>query len=116
MNTPNRINYVEFQAPDLDVITGFYTRVFGWEFTDYGPEYVAFTDGAFEGGFMKGNQTGSHFPLVILYSNTLEDMLGRIESHGGKILKPIYTFPGGRRFHFSDPAGNELGVWSDILV
>lgn len=113
MNTHNKINYIELQAPDLEAIKNFYAKSFAWTFTDYGPDYVAFNDGSLDGGFAKGEGKAAISPLVILFSNNLEQSVETINQNGGKILKPIYNFPGGRRFHFTDPAGNELAVWSD---
>ena len=112
MNQHHRINYIEFPAEDLSAIKDFYTKAFGWIFTDYGPEYTAFTDGSLEGGFTRGSVATQSGPLIILYSDNLEKTLETVESAGGSITKPIYPFPGGRRFHFNDPAGNELAVWS----
>lgn len=114
MNVHNRINYIEFSAEDLSAVKEFYARAFGWTFTDYGPTYVAFSDGALEGGFEKAAVRGKEGTLVILYSEKLEETLARIEEAGGTIAKPIFDFPGGRRFHFLDTAGNELAVWSDV--
>ncbi len=113
MNTHHRINYIEFSATDLEAIKKFYADSFGWTFTDYGPEYVAFNDGGLDGGFWKGDAVGAN-PLVILYSERLEESKEIVEKNGGKIVKDIYSFPGGRRFHFTDPAGNELAIWSDM--
>src|SRR5690606_30355503 len=84
---------------------------FGWSFTDYGPSYSAFEEGL-DGGFQ--TETNAK-PLPILYSENLEETLRAVESAGGRILRPIFSFPGGRRFHFADPAGNELAVWSETL-
>lgn len=112
MHTHHRINYIEFQATDLAAVKRFYAQAFGWTFTDYGPDYTAFNDGSLEGGFARGDKTGG-MPLAILYSSDLEASVQTIEQNGGKITEPIYAFPGGRRFHFADPAGNELAVWSD---
>ena len=112
MNTHHRINYIEFSAPDLEAIKSFYTRVFAWQFTDYGPDYIAFTDGSLEGGFARGAQLPGG-PLVILYSNDLVKSEEAIPAHGGRVVRAAYDFPGGRRFHFADPAGNELAVWSE---
>ena len=112
MNKHHAINYIEFPADDLKAIKKFYTKAFGWKFTDYGPEYVAFKDGVLEGGFTKGQGSGKKGPLVILYSTNLEASLKSVEKAGGSIAKPIYPFPGGRRFHFIDPAGNYLAIWS----
>jgi predicted enzyme related to lactoylglutathione lyase len=111
-NDHHRINYIEFSASDLTAIKKFYTDVFGWSFTDYGESYTAFTDGVLEGGFEKGNLTARD-PLVILYSDDLEKTMDAVEKNGGKIVKEIFPFPGGRRFHFTDPHGNELAVWSE---
>ena len=112
MHIHNRINYIEFQASDLTAVKNFYTNTFGWVFTDYGPEYTAFNDGTLDGGFARGERTGGT-PLVILYSSDLESTAAAVEKNGGKIVKPAYSFPGGRRFHFLDPSGNELAVWSE---
>lgn len=112
MNTNNRINYLEFAADDLLSVKEFYKSAFGWTFTDYGPDYAAFNDGALDGGFAKGTPAAGG-PLVILYSNNLEASAEIVAKCGGAIVKEIYSFPGGRRFHFKDPAGNELAVWSE---
>ena len=109
----HKINYIEFPANDLEEVKAFYTKAFGWKFTNYGPEYAAFTDGVIDGGFTAGKVATSSGPLVILYSDNLEKSVKTVEESGGKILKPIYSFPGGRRFHLADPAGNELAIWSD---
>lgn len=113
MKKHHAVNYIEFPADDLIAIKAFYTKAFGWKFTDYGPEYVAFADGALEGGFTKGEISAEKGPLVILYSTDLEASVTAVELAGGTIIKPIYAFPGGRRFHFSDPAGNHLAIWSE---
>lgn len=107
-----RINYVEFRAPDLQAVKGFYGTAFGWTFTDYGPDYAAFSDGALEGGFEKGAARPGG-PLVILKADDLEAALSAVTAAGGAIAMPPYAFPGGRRFHFADPAGNELAVWAE---
>lgn len=112
MDRHHTINYVEFSAEDFASIKDFYTSVFGWKFTDYGPDYTAFADGVLDGGFAKGKpQKGG--ALVILYSDTLEETQQLVETNGGTITEPIFSFPGGRRFHFTDPAGNQLAVWSE---
>ncbi|MES2931396.1 MAG: VOC family protein [Patescibacteria group bacterium] len=113
MNVHHRINYIEFSAEDLTSVKDFYGLVFGWKFTDYGPEYAAFTDGNLEGGFEKGAARPKNGALVILYSENLMETLAKVEEAGGTITKPIFDFPGGKRFHFIDTAGNELAVWSD---
>src|SRR3989344_6204229 len=106
------INYVEFAGKDLEKIKQFYIEVFGWTFTDYGPSYAAFGNSYLEGGFSTEAMPGKG-PLVILYSNNLAATKDSILAHGGHLEKDIYSFPGGRRFHFIDPGGNELAVWSD---
>ena len=112
-HTNDRIDYVEFPATDIPATKAFYAAAFGWKLTDYGPDYVSFEDGETSGGFAKvpSNQHGG--PLVILYSSALEKTQATVEEMGGRISKPIFAFPGGRRFHFLDPNGNELAVWSD---
>lgn len=109
----NHINYVEFKAPDLEEIKAFYNQAFGWEFTDYGPTYVAFSESGLEGGFEKSNDTVSNGALVILYYDDLNSIKKKVIEAKGRISKDIFSFPGGKRFHFVDPAGNELAVWSD---
>lgn len=116
MSQNNRINYIEFPVKELEPIKSFYTDVFGWTFTDYGDAYSAFSDGALNGGFYKADIASSAqdgAALVVLYADELEDAMARVEHHGGKVVKDIFDFPGGRRFHFQDPSGNELSVWSD---
>ncbi len=111
--TDNHINYVEFKAPDLEKIKQFYTAAFHWSFTDYGPTYVAFAESGLEGGFEKTDQEVVNGALVVLYHKNLDLIKQKIIESNGKISKDIFSFPGGRRFHFIDPAGNELAVWSD---
>lgn len=113
MNTHHTVNYVEFTADDFDAVKAFYTGVFGWTFTDFGTEYTAFNDSAMDGGFAKDTpQKGGS--LVVIYSENLEASQEAVEAHGGVVTVPIFSFPGGRRFHFKDPAGNELAIWSDV--
>jgi predicted enzyme related to lactoylglutathione lyase len=110
----HRIDYIEFPASDLPATKKFYSDVFGWKFEDYGPEYTSFQDGRLAGGFWTESQPQSGAgPLVVLYSTDLADTLAKVEQAGGKIVKPIFEFPGGRRFGFLDPSGNELAVWSE---
>lgn len=111
-----KINYIELPATDIAGTKQFFTTAFGWEFTDYGPEYAAIVNAGVDGGFYKSSlrattETGS--ALVVLYSSNLESALARVEEAGGNIVKPIFSFPGGRRFHFTDPSGNEFAVWSE---
>jgi predicted enzyme related to lactoylglutathione lyase len=109
--TDGQIDYVEFPGPQIPRVKEFYDRAFGWKFTDYGPDYVAFEDGRAGGGFT--TQPDLPTALVILYAADLEAAEKRVKEAGGTITKPIFSFPGGRRFHFKDPVGNELAVWSD---
>jgi len=105
------VDYVEFSAADFEPVKAFYSQVFGWEFTDYGPEYCAFEDGRLAGGFQKGTPVEGS-TLVVLYANDLEAICTAVAAAGGEITKEIFAFPGGRRFHFRDPGGNHLAVWS----
>lgn len=108
------IDYIEFTAPDLKAMKRFYGEVFGWTFQDWGEEYSTFADGRVDGGFRQGKAAaGSGAPLVILYASKLEETEARVRAAGAPITTAIFSFPGGRRFHFADPAGNELAVWSD---
>jgi len=108
-----RIDYVEFPATDIDATKQFYTEVFGWKFRDFGPEYTSFNDGRMRGGFQSSPKVGVGGPLVVLYSTDLEATESEVKNSGGQIVKRTFKFPGGRRFHFSDPSGNVLAVWSD---
>lgn len=107
------IDYIEFNAPDLPAIKNFYSAVFSWTFQDWGEDYISFSDGHVDGGFARGEAKTGSGPLVILYSTNLETLLTKVQEAGGAIVKDTFSFPGGRRFHFADPAGNELAVWSD---
>ena len=108
----HRIDYIEFGATDIEGIKQFYARVFGWRFIDYGPDYTSFVDGRLAGGFSREAAPGAS-PLVVLYASNLEGAYAQVKANGGKIRKEIFSFPGGRRFHFADPSGNELAVWSE---
>lgn len=113
MANEGRIDYIEFSAVDMERTKSFYTNVFGWKFTDYGPEYTSFEDGRIAGGFTTSGVPGGAGPLVVIYAEALEEMEAKVRAEGGAIVKEIFSFPGGRRFHFTDPNGNELSVWSD---
>lgn len=109
-----KIDYIEFNVADIDRAKAFYGAAFGWTFTDYGPQYCEFQDGRLTGGFTTTAPVkAAGGPLVILFADDLEDAAARVEKAGGRIVNPIYPFPGGRRFHFADPDGYELAVWSD---
>ena len=110
------VDYVEWPARDFAAVQAFYAQVFGWTFTDFGPEYTAFSDEGLDGGFFKSDLSVSAdngSALIVLYSDTLELTQAKIKAAGGTIIKPVFSFPGGHRFHFSDPNGNEYAVWSD---
>jgi uncharacterized protein len=110
-----RIAYIEFAARDVAAAKKFYTAAFGWTFTDYGPDYTSFTDGQMAGGFFAapaGSTTTN--PMVVLFAADLEDAEMRVVRAGGKIVKPAFEFPGGRRFQFTDPNELELAVYSDV--
>ncbi len=116
MPTDQKIDYIELPAEDLDAVEAFYSSSFNWSFTDFGPNYRAFSDEKLSGGFFKSNlrsQTDNGAVLIVLYALDLEATRDRIVAAGGRICKEIFSFPGGRRFHFLDPHGNELAVWSD---
>jgi uncharacterized protein len=116
MSDHEKINYVELPAADLVAIKQFYAKVFGWVFADYGPDYVAFANSGLDGGFYRSKMQSvatAGAALVVLYSKDLAATEQKIIAAGGKIVKATFAFPGGRRFHFSDPNGNELAVWSE---
>ena len=113
MREDGKIDYVEFPAQDLAALRDFYGAAFGWRFQDYGPSYAAFEDSGLDGGFDADESARPVRPLVILYAAELEAMERKVRGAGGVITKAIFSFPGGRRFHFRDPSGNELAVWSD---
>ncbi len=109
----NIINYIEFKSNDLEKTKTFYNSTFGWEFKDYGEFYISFSERGVRGGFEKTDAKVINGALVVLYHSNLEDIQKKVKENGGVITKEIFDFPGGRRFHFVDPSGNELGVWSD---
>ncbi|NBB66122.1 VOC family protein [Pseudomonas sp. ODNR1LW] len=111
MREDGKLDYLELPASDLPAAKEFYSRAFGWTFVDYGPTYAAFDQGL-DGGFDADPNDRTKAPLPVVYASDLEAMLARVQAAGGVILKPIYGFPGGRRFHFTDPAGTEMAVWS----
>jgi len=116
MSEYEKINYLEFPAKNIDAAKTFFSTVFGWTFTDYGPEYSAFSNAGMDGGFYQSDLTVSTengSALIVFFSKELERTQTKIEAAGGTMVKPIFSFPGGRRFHFADPNGNEYAVWSD---
>jgi len=116
MDNHEKINYVEYPARDINATKAFFAKAFGWTFEDYGPEYTSFSDSGIAGGFYKAElsarvDTGS--ALIVMYSKDLESTYSKAVEAGGIILKEIFSFPGGRRFHFLEPSGNEFAVWSE---
>ncbi|MEX2528593.1 MAG: VOC family protein [Gemmatimonadota bacterium] len=111
----HEINYIEFVVTDMEEAQRFYTAAFDWAFTDYAPTYAGIQrrQGGEAGGLRVGEEVTQGGPLVILYSRDLEDTLRRVREAGGEITVEPFDFPGGRRFHFRDPSGNELAVWSE---
>ena len=108
-----RIDYVELPTTDMQHLKTFYSSVFGWTFTDWGPDYTSFEDGRLAGGLRPEDRVEPGGPLVVIYSVELEAIEASVKTHGGTIVKETFSFPGGRRFHFQDPSGNVLAVWSD---
>lgn len=109
-----RINYIELNVRDIAAMKVFYGAAFGWRFTDFGPDYCEFDDGGMKGGFNATEPPKPGGPLVILYADDLEAAEQAVKAAGGRIVRPIYAFPGGRRFHFADPENYELAVWSAV--
>lgn len=112
-NTNTLINYVEFKATDLEKVKHFYSQTFGWTLTDYGPTYTAFSESGLEGGFELTEDAIVNGALIVLYHENLLGIKDRVVEAGGVIVKEVFSFPGGSRFHFIDPSGNELAIWSD---
>ena len=114
MRLTGKLDYLEMPAPQgsIDNVKAFYVRAFDWAFTDYGPSYAAYSEGL-DGGFDGTPESDLTKPLPVLYSDDLEATLAAVKEAGGTIVREIFPFPGGRRFHFTDPAGNELAVWSE---
>ena len=116
MNEHEKINYVEFPSKDIQATKDFFNHAFGWSFKDFGPEYSAFSNQGLDGGFYKADlasSTNNGAALIVLYSDDLESTQEKVKKANGNIVKPIFPFPGGRRFHFTEPSGNEFAVWSD---
>jgi len=117
MSQHGKLNYVEFPATNIPATKLFFEKAFGWSFEDFGSDYTAFTDQGIDGGFYKSDLTSTAengSALLVLLSHNLEISQSNVELAGGKITKPIFSFPGGSRFHFTEPSGNELAVWSKV--
>ncbi|MGU3807370.1 VOC family protein [Vibrio diabolicus] len=116
MHQHEKLNYVEFGSTNINATKQFFERTFDWTFIDYGPEYSAFSGQGLDGGFFKSefvNQTANGGALLVFYSSDIQATQIKVEQHGGKIIRPIFKFPGGCRFHFTEPSGNEFAVWSE---
>jgi len=111
--TDNHISYVELKAKDLEATKEFYKKSFNWKFKDYGTDYSSFSESGLMGGFEKQEADIVNGALIVLYHENLDTIKNKIIESKGTISKDIFSFPGGRRFHFVDPSGNELAVWSD---
>jgi predicted enzyme related to lactoylglutathione lyase len=109
----NHITYIEFKANDLEATRQFYMACFNWKFMNYGPTYTSFSESGVAGGFEQTNEEIKNGALIVLYHKNLEGIQRKVDEAGGKITREIFLFPGGRRFHFLDPSGNELAVWSE---
>ncbi len=117
MHKSELINYVEFPASNISATKAFFEQAFSWSFIDYGPEYSAFSDAGLDGGFFQSNlisSTANGACLIVLWSDDLEKTAQKVIDSGGIITQAIFSFPGGRRFHFTEPSGNELAVWSPV--
>jgi predicted enzyme related to lactoylglutathione lyase len=116
MKQTGKINYLEMPSRDLEATKQFFSAAFDWSFVDYSPDYVAIENAGLDGGFFKSDKTATTengSVLVVLYSSELENTVEKVRNAGGKIIQDIFSFPGGRRFHFTDPNGNEYTVWSE---
>lgn len=122
MSHHEKIDYVELPATDMAATKRFFEQAFGWKFEDFGEEYTAFspgplTNGGVDGGFYKSDKksvAADGSALVVFLSERLEDTQQKIIDSGGTIVQEIFSFPGGRRFHFTDPSGNEYAVWTKV--
>ncbi|GLO63758.1 glyoxalase [Vibrio sp. MACH09] len=110
------INYIEFSAVDLSKTKSFFSDVFAWTFEDYGDDYTAFVANGLMGGFFRADATSTQQTggaLLVFYSDDLAAIEQEIIQAGGTVTREIFEFPGGRRFHFTEPSGNEMAVWSE---
>ncbi len=116
MPNHEKIDYLEYPARDLAATKAFFEQVFGWSFTDYGPEYTAFDHQGVDGGFYLADLRSTAdkgAALTVFYSEDLQATLNKVTAAGGEISTPVFEFPGGRRFHFKEPSGNEFAVWAE---
>lgn len=116
MREQNRIDYVEIPATDLAKAREFFGAMFGWTFREWGDDYMSFNDGRLNGGFRRAAEPpSSESVLLVFYSDDLERDVERVKALGATISEDIFPFPGGRRFHFIDPTGNQYAIWSEHL-
>ncbi|MGF1765282.1 VOC family protein [Aliivibrio kagoshimensis] len=116
MNEHGKLNYVEFGAKDLAATKAFFSAAFDWSFVDYGPDYAAFSNQGLDGGFFKDDRcslTSTGGALLIFYSKDIVATEEKVVASGGTVVRSIFDFPGGCRFHFVEPSGNEFAVWSE---
>lgn len=117
MNEHEKLNYLEFAARDMEASKAFFGAAFGWEFEDYGPDYTAFSNAGLDGGFYRADlcsRADQGAALMVFYSKDIDSTQASVEQAGGEICQAIFDFPGGRRFHFIEPSGNEFAVWTDL--
>ena len=107
------VTYVEFNVADLARAKAFYHAAFGWTFTDYGPDYASFTADGIGGGFARSDAAAHGGPLLVFHAADLAAAEARVRAAGGIIIRPAFAYPGGRRFHFRDPDGYEVAIWSE---
>jgi len=116
MTEIGKISYIELPTRDIEATKAFYPSAFDWKFVDYGPAYVSFQEAGVDGGFYKPDKkasTATCSALVMLDSKELKKTFEVVLESGGEIVEQIFEFPDGRRFHFADPNGNELAIWSE---
>ena len=114
MSDENRFDYVEIPVTDLQKTREFFSSLFGWSFQEWGDEYMSFNDGRLDGGFrLSAEPAPSTGVLLVFFSKDLERDLERVKNLGAKISQEIFSFPGGRRFHFVDPVGTEYAMWAE---
>lgn len=116
MSEHEKLDYVEYPAANMEATQAFFAKVFGWDFEQFGADYCAFSKQGLDGGFYRSelySSTRNGSALLVFYSDDLEATLAKVEGAGGRVEKPVFDFPGGRRFHFCEPSGNEFAVWSD---
>lgn len=114
MRAEKRIDYVEIPVTDLKKTRAFFDALFGWRFTEWGDEYLSFHDGVLDGGFrLAEDPAPASGVLLVFYSADLERDVERVKQLGATISQDIFSFPGGRRFHFIDPVGTQYAIWSD---